>query len=642
MKKAIFILMFLLTKSNFCHSQNAQEIIDGLKKELKTNPDAKKTATIYSDLTWYYSNIEVDSALYFGKKALIASQNLQDSVLIAQVYSDIAAVYYRKGEYQNSKNNYLKAAFIRKKRKDFEGIAKVNANLANIYNKLGNKKGALESYLTAVDYFEKSNKPALVAMTNANIGYLFHENKNYSKSLKYLNDAIVYQEKNNLTDGLCTSYLTKGNVYLKLNDTIQATFFYNKCIKAAKSAGNKIAMTSAFVNLATIKSNQKKQQEAKSFLNISKKLQNDIKIKNNESSIYLTEIKELIHQKKHHEAKTQLLVLKKKYENHPETLDNLVETYQLLTEESAYLNQMDSVIYYNRNAINLQNKWIETLVLKQTNELETKYQTAKKEKLLLEKDIQAKQKNTTILILSILALFVAVLGFLFYRQQKLKVRQQKQEYKLKKAIAQIETQNKLHAQRINISRDLHDNIGSQLTFIISSVDNIKYGFDITNPKLDFKLSSISEFAKSTILELRDTIWAMNNNEIKFEDLKSRIFNFIEKAKLATENIEFIFEVDEVLTEKTFTSIEGMNLYRTIQEAVNNSVKYANPSQIVIKVQLLSGGIEMIIQDNGQGFDTETVENGNGIKNMHKRIEEIGGKFVLLSTQKGTKIQILLK
>ena len=92
---------------------------------------------------------------------------------------------------------------------------------------------------------------------------------------------------------------------------------------------------------------------------------------------------------------------------------------------------------------------------------------------------------------------------------------------------QIELQNKLHEQRLAISRDLHDNIGAQLTFIISSVDSLKYAFADGNPKLEDKLNNISSFTKETIYELRDTIWAMNKEEITIEDLKTRISNFIE-------------------------------------------------------------------------------------------------------------------
>ena len=62
MKKILQLIFILLV--NFGFSQNTQDIIDGLKKDLKANSDDIKQATIYSDLTWYYSNISVDSAVF--------------------------------------------------------------------------------------------------------------------------------------------------------------------------------------------------------------------------------------------------------------------------------------------------------------------------------------------------------------------------------------------------------------------------------------------------------------------------------------------------------------------------------------------------------------------------------------------------
>ena len=279
--------------------------------------------------------------------------------------------------------------------------------------------------------------------------------------------------------------------------------------------------------------------------------------------------------------------------------------------------------------------------LKSVKELETKYQTAKKEKIILQQKTEAKQKNNVLFIISLIAFFIAMIGILIYRQQKLKNNQQKQEFELKSAISTIENQSKLQEQRLNISRDLHDNIGAQLTFIISSVDNIKYAFEIDNPKLDNKLTTISSFAKETIVELRDTIWAMNSNEISYEDLEIRINNYIEKAKEAKNQISFSFVIDPVLKTQKLTSIQGMNIYRTIQEAVNNSIKYADATVISINVKTDSVQTKIIIQDNGIGFDQATIQKGNGLQNMQKRIEDIGGKFNLASSKDGTKIEILL-
>src|SRR5690606_32195444 len=124
------------------------------------------------------------------------------------------------------------------------------------------------------------------------------------------------------------------------------------------------------------------------------------------------------------------------------------------------------------------------------------------------------------------------------------------------------TQNKLEEQRLAISRDLHDNIGAQLTFIISSLDNLKYGFSIEDEKLKNRLSGISTFTRSTITELRDTIWAMNKDEISFSDLRTRIANFIESAQSAAHNIQFDFYLDNNIPNTlSLSSLKGINVYR---------------------------------------------------------------------------------
>ena len=639
--KKYFYFFVLLTISLSAPAQNAQDIIDTLKKDLKTNPDAKKTATIYSDLTWYYSTVSIDSALHYGKKAVVESIKLGDSTLIAQVYSDVGAAYFRKGDYQNSKLNYLNAYKIRKAKNDFAGMAKVKANLANIYNKEGNKKLALKTYLESIDYFEKIGNYEAASYTKANVGYLFHETRNYPKAMRYLNEAIDYQEKNNLESGLCTSYLTLGNVYLREKDTVNALKFYNKCIQFSKKTGNKLSLSSALVNIGGIKSQQSKSKEANSLLSKSKQIRDSLNIQNQESALSLFVIKEKILDSRFNEAKEDLLKLKKVYENNPNEKEGLLETYYCLISTYGYLNEPDSVSFYTNKSSNLQVEILETKVIKQTAELETKYQTAKKEKLLQQKEAEAKQKNMMLVGISFLAFFIALIGFLIYRQQKLKTAQQEKEFELKSAISKIENQNKLQEQRLSISRDLHDNIGAQLTFIISSVDNIKYAFEITNEKLDHKLSNISSFAKETIVELRDTIWAMNSNEISFEDLEIRINNYIEKAKEAKDQISFSFAIDPVLKTQKLSSVQGMNIYRTIQEAVNNAIKYANASIISINAKKSNDLTKITIQDNGLGFDQATIQKGNGLQNMQKRIEEIGGKFSIESSNEGTKIEVLL-
>ena len=141
--------------------------------------------------------------------------------------------------------------------------------------------------------------------------------------------------------------------------------------------------------------------------------------------------------------------------------------------------------------------------------------------------------------------------------------------------------------------------------------------------------------------MRDTIWAMNKSEISFDDLYSRISNFIDKADLATHNIVFEFDVEESLKRKVFSSVEGMNIYRIIQEAVNNSIKYSEASKIEVKINKLNQSISISIVDNGKGFDISKVELGNGLNNMKKRAKEIQGELMIVS-DKGEGVNVELQ
>ena len=204
----------------------------------------------------------------------------------------------------------------------------------------------------------------------------------------------------------------------------------------------------------------------------------------------------------------------------------------------------------------------------------------------------------------------------------------------------IETQNRLQEQRLRISRDLHDNIGAQLTFIISSLDNLKFGFQLPD-KLSSKLKHISQFTITTIYELRDTIWAMNKKEVTFEDLQTRISNFIDKADLVSQNTSFSFNVaKEIEKSESFTSIEGMNVYRIIQEAINNAIKYAEAEEIKVNITSVNNEIQIKISDNGKGFDITSIELGNGLNNIKKRAKDIKAKLEIeSSTNSGTIITL---
>jgi signal transduction histidine kinase len=130
---------------------------------------------------------------------------------------------------------------------------------------------------------------------------------------------------------------------------------------------------------------------------------------------------------------------------------------------------------------------------------------------------------------------------------------------------------------------------------------------------------------------------MNKNELTMEDFQGRILGYMEKAKIAVPDIKFECRID--VSEKIkISSLVGINLYRIIQEAVNNAIKYANPETISISVTESKRKIKTKIHDDGSGFDPEEVTLGNGLEIMQKRTNEISGRFEIHSNQgQGTTI-----
>jgi signal transduction histidine kinase len=563
---------------------------------------------------------KLDSAIVYGNRAIKILQEVNDVPSLLTVYNNLCKVYRKQGQYDKAVDHCLRGIRIAEKEKKENWIAFFNATLSLTYHDFESYPKGIFYGKKALKYWtsQKEKSPDMISNALNAIAINF-DDWNKPDSALYYHKQVFRYYKGKDTLEIAETYNNIGNTLLKQKKFKEAKRWITSALKINDkkfelSQGNKntyyyYERATNYTNLATIAYELDDFNEAEKLFEkaywFSKKSGNAEKLRD----FYM-----------------QRALFNKKRNN----LAKAVE------DQESYIKLRDSVFDEQR--------------AQTFSELEAKYQNEKKEKQLLqskaeirEREIEIKNKNMQFLILGLISFALLCIIYLVYRQQKLKIKQQEQEFELKSAISKIENQNKLQEQRLAISRDLHDNIGSQLTFIISSVDNIKYAFDIQNEKLDAKLSNISSFAKDTIVELRDTIWAMNKSEITFEDLQARIHNFMEKAQEAKEDIRFEFMVDATLKSKIFSSVQGMNLYRTIQEAINNSIKYAQPKSVTVSIEPHANGIAITITDDGKGFDREMVMMGNGIHNMQKRIQDIGGHFELVSKlDHGTVISIRLK
>jgi signal transduction histidine kinase len=532
---------------------------------------------------------------------------------------------------------------------DYElGQADAHSQLSLVYGYQGNYEKSTQHALDGIKIYEKLGKMERVADYYAELGYSM-KYRDLPKALSYMQKGKNIAEANNFKNELKDIYNNYGVLKEIQQELDSALFYFEKGLQIKQSLNDTIGIPYSWSNMAGVYGLQQNFSKSREYFN--KALQQRLiwEDSTNVAENYTQLGEVFMAEKKWQEAiplmhKSLPISIKKQYQNLTQY------NYKMLSDIYKKLNNADSALFYFEKYATLKDSIHSQKVQESIAQMNIEFETEKKQNEILkqraqlaEKDLEVRRKNTFIFGSLGLAFLLGLLGYLLYNQQKLKNRQLQKESELKTALAKIETQNKLQEQRLRISRDLHDNIGAQLTFIISSIDNLKFGFTDMGEKLGNKLSGISAFTQQTIYELRDTIWAMNKESISFEDLQARIANFIEHAKSASENTEFSFNIDENVDEnRVFSSVEGMNIYRIIQEAVNNALKYAAAETIEVNIERTDKKLKIEIADNGRGFDENTVQMGNGLNNMKKRAKEIGGQLDVVSIpKKATRVSLLL-
>lgn len=643
MKKHILLL--------FCISglllQSQSKRLDSLLVEANSQ---KKTALVntLNELSWEYRNVNIDSAIYYARKSLRISKRLNDKKAIASSYNSLANCYDGIGALDSAEVYHKKSLDLKLEINHFVGAGDSYNNLGIVYDLKGDFALSLEYYFKALKVYEEEDVPFdKVPMVLGNIGIVYKKQKEYDKVLSYYEKALKIYEENSYDFGTVVTKGNIGSVLINLKNFKEAIKYSNEAKDLYTQLGYPRYVPYMLTNMAIAKDSLKLFKEAQKDFNgaiiMYSKDQNLYELTYAKLGLANSYIKEKKYNEAVKEINEALVIIKangfKEYE---------IEAYKYLSITESKLGNFKKA-YQLREFYSIgKDSLFEDSKTKAIFELEAKYENEKKQKEILsqradlaEGKLSLSKKNNLILGLCVLAVILFLLGFLLFKQQKLKSKQLQKESELKEALSKIETQNKLQDQRLRISRDLHDNIGAQLTFIISSVDNLKYGFKIANQDLSNRLTGISSFTRETIYELRDTIWAMNKNEITFEDLQTRISNFIDKADIASKDIQFKFNIDDnVNTKITFTSVIGMNIYRIIQEAVNNAIKYSEAKTISVVIINKNEVIEIEIKDDGVGFDMKSIEFGNGINNMKKRAEEINANIKIDSIEKtGTRIVI---
>lgn len=230
----------------------------------------------------------------------------------------------------------------------------------------------------------------------------------------------------------------------------------------------------------------------------------------------------------------------------------------------------------------------------------------------------------------ILALSLIILSVKYYAQRQ-----------LKKKLRAAEVQQKIHLERERISRDLHDNVGSHLTYITTSLDHISYKVTKETKSISpEKINELSDFTRSTMQQLRETIWAINKEAITVTELREKIREYGYRMTSAG---RILFQTEySGNTDIMLNPSQAIHIYRIVQEAVNNAIKHSGGDLVSVKIS--AGGtwkLHIEIADSGKGMENHSRP-GMGLKNIRERIRDMKGELQIESNPgQGTKVKIFV-
>ena len=214
----------------------------------------------------------------------------------------------------------------------------------------------------------------------------------------------------------------------------------------------------------------------------------------------------------------------------------------------------------------------------------------------------------------------------------------------------LDRQLMLEKERARISQDMHDDVGASLTRISILSELARNRPDITGETQQW-LGQISDTSRNVMEEMSQIVWALNPKNDTLEGLAAYLRRFANEY-LEPTSVNYRFDFPVSLPARALSVEIRRNVYLVVREALHNMVKHSGAARVEIRFtidDIMSRGqsprerFTILIRDDGKGFDPDKLEfPGNGLVNMRKRMNDIGGEFYIKSAKgSGTEIELVV-
>jgi signal transduction histidine kinase/tetratricopeptide (TPR) repeat protein len=610
---------------------------DSLWRILETQKNAPDTSRILwqAEHAYQIRRVYTDSTHHIAQSILSQSKKIKFLKGEAKALWLFGFVYWLKENHEQGIVYFEKAANLFQQLNDIPNTVQAMDDWGYIYYQQGNYAPATEIFFRALGLSEKHQYKAGIIQALLSIGQVNVRQKEYKEALEYFYKglAISRESKNIKREGEC---LTISGYTHTLNGE------YDKAIKNLQEAlrirtalGDKHGVANATNNLGRVWMKTAKYQAALECFERALLLYEELQIKDG-ILIGLDNVAD---------AHLKLGNFEKGIRFAQKGLDlaqaqrsNLRVSEAATTLYDAYksVKNFDKANQYAELLLSVKDTIFNADKAKLMKNIEANYQLSAKQREIL---FLARQNELQQYLMILSGVFVAFLGttaVFFYRgrerektSKKIIVEQKQKEADLERELADLKVQH----EKQRIARDLHDNVGSQLTILIRHLEKLQSD----------NSQSLNHLAQNTIQDLRNTVWAIQKSSFSFDDLVQKVQELVWNVG-ELPHTEVICKIENELNENIFlTPDKALNIFRIIQEALQNALKYSQATEIKILITLnLHRKIFVSVIDNGKGFDIEESKNKMGhygLDNMHSRAKSIQADFEIKSQKElGTMVQ----
>lgn len=609
---------------------------DSLENILRNKPlSITGEMNICYELGEAFVKTNFEKSKLYARRGMQLAEKLNNERMWGMFLNTIGAVYLMASQYDSAAFYISKAKAIGEKLKDDRLVALSTMKEATLNTRTAKYAEALKKFFNALAWFEKADDKKNIRLTTSNIAALYMYQENFLQAEKYYRQALLVAREIKEGSGIGQSCEGLSRIFMKHQQYDSSMQYAVEAAEAFASVNEK-----AFQSVAT-------QQIAMNYLKTSQiekagaYAQKALQLaKEPNSTRYVADatgfLAEVYFYKKDYPGSKKYALQALQIDSSDNELRSRMLYY--LVKTSIYTNDREKAVKFLNDYRNVIDTRANENYQHSLSEMEVKYQTEKKE-LKIASMKKEKKLGITLTVLGA-ALALAVITLLSLRQRIINHKKEIAEQK----IIQLEQEKKLvatqavldgeTAERTRLARDLHDGLGGMLSVIKLNLYDVKKGVHIEGEDA-LRFNQALEMLESSTRELRRVAHNMMPEALSRFGLKTSLKDFVRNIPNAT----FHFFGDDKRLEPKLESM----IYRTAYELVNNALKHAHANNINIQVIQHPDTISLTVEDDGKGFITTETSDGQGLQNIHYRVQSFGGSMNVFSQPaEGTEINVEFK